>query len=84
LGYPTAGEADETSAIINEKYGVFVHAYPNGCSVDITPVGVSKSQGIKKLLELMEWQDAEVYAIGDESNDLPMLEAFDGVSLNTA
>ena len=84
LGYHEAGEADETSAIINEKYGVFVHAYPNGCSVDITPVGVSKSQGIKKLLELMEWQDAEVYAIGDESNDLPMLEAFDGFTVNTA
>lgn len=84
LGYHEAGEADETSAIINEKYGMFVHAYPNGCSVDITPAGVSKSQGIKKLLELMEWQEAEVCAIGDESNDLPMLEAFAGFTVNTA
>ena len=84
LGYHEAGEADETSAIINEKYGMFVHAYPNGCSVDITPVGVSKSQGIAKLLELMDWQEAEVYAIGDESNDLPMLEAYDGFTVNTA
>ena len=52
--------------------------------MDITPAGVSKSQGIKKLLELMDWQDAEVYAIGDESNDLPMLEAYDGFTVNTA
>ena len=61
-----------------------MQAYPNGCSVDIVPAGVSKSQGINKLLELMNWQDAEVYAIGDESNDLPMLEAFDGFTVDTA
>ena len=47
-------------------------------------MGVSKSQGIAKLLELMNWQNAEVYAIGDESNDLPMLEAYDGFTVNTA
>lgn len=84
LGYHEAGEADETSAIINAKYGEFVTAYPNGCSVDIVPAGVSKSQGIEKLLELMDWQDAEVYAIGDETNDLPMLEVFRGYTVATA
>ena len=84
LGYHEAREADVTSEIINAKYGAYVTAYPNGCSVDIVPVGVSKSQGINKLLELMNWQEAEVYAIGDESNDLPMLEAFDGFTVDTA
>lgn len=84
LGYHEASEADETSAVINAKYGEFVTAYPNGCSVDIVPVGVSKSQGIEKLLELMNWQEADVYAIGDESNDLPMLEAFQGFTVETA
>ena len=84
LGYPEAAAADETSAIINEKYGEFVKAYPNGCSVDIVPVGISKSWGIEMLLDLMNWQDAEVYAIGDESNDLPMLETFAGFTVNTA
>lgn len=84
LGYPMPQAADETSAIINEKYGAFVRAYPNGCSVDIVPAGISKSQGIHRLLELMNWQEAEVYAIGDESNDLPMLEAFAGFTVDTA
>ena len=32
----------------------------------------------------MDWQDAEVYAIGDEINDLPMLEAYDGFTVDTA
>ena len=84
LGYPEAKQADETAAIINAKYGDYVHAYPNGCSVDITPAGVSKSQGIDTLLELMGWQQAEVFAIGDETNDLPMLEAYDGFTVDTA
>jgi hydroxymethylpyrimidine pyrophosphatase-like HAD family hydrolase len=84
LGYPEAKQADETAAIINAKYGEFVHAYPNGCSVDITPAGVSKSQGIDTLLELMGWQQADVFAIGDETNDLPMLEAYDGFTVDTA
>ena len=84
LGYPEAEEANATAAIINAKYGEYVHAYPNGCSVDITPAGVSKSQGIDTLLELMGWQQAEVFAIGDETNDLPMLEAYDGFTVDTA
>ena len=84
LGYPKAEQANETAAIINAKYGEFVHAYPNGCSVDITPAGVSKSQGIEKLREVMGWQQAEVFAIGDETNDLPMLEAYDGFTVDTA
>lgn len=84
LGYPDAGQADETATILNAAYGEYIHAYPNGCSVDITPVGVSKSFGLQKLLELMNWRDAQVYAIGDETNDLPMLETFNGFTVDTA
>lgn len=84
LGYPKPEAANETSALVNEKYGAYVKAYPNGCSVDIVPAGVSKSQGITKLQELMGWQEAKVYAIGDESNDLPMLEKFKGFTVDTA
>ena len=54
------------------------------CSLDITPVGVGKDQGIRTLLSVMGWDSAEVFAIGDETNDLPMLKAFDGYTLTTA
>lgn len=84
LGYHKAAEADAAGEMINERYGAIVHAYPNGCSVDITQAGVSKSHGIRKLMELMNWQGAEVFAIGDESNDLPMLEEFSGYTVATA
>ena len=32
----------------------------------------------------MGWQAAEVFAIGDEVNDLPMIEAYDGFTVDTA
>lgn len=84
LGYPEASESLEVSKILNSRYGEYIHAYPNRCSLDITPNGVSKRQGIEKLIELMAWEMPEVFSIGDEINDLPMIEAFDGFTVDTA
>ncbi|MBQ7479194.1 MAG: HAD hydrolase family protein [Selenomonadaceae bacterium] len=84
LGYPEPEEAAAVSASINAQFGEIVHAYPNRCSLDITPKGISKRQGIEKLVELMGWESPEIYAIGDETNDLPMLEAFQGFTVETA
>ena len=61
-----------------------IHAYPNRGSVDITPLGISKQQGIQQLIELMGWKNVRVYPIGDETNDLPMIRAFDGYTVDTA
>ena len=84
LGYDDPREAAEVAAILNAKYGADVHAYPNRGSVDITPPDVSKRNGIEKLKQVMGWQGAVVYAIGDEVNDLPMIEAFNGYTVTTA
>ena len=59
-------------------------SYPNRCAVDITPKEISKEQAITHTLSLMGWQDAEIFAIGDEVNDLPMIEAFNGYTVDTA
>ena len=32
----------------------------------------------------MAWETPEVFSIGDEINDLPMIEAFDGFTVDTA
>ena len=84
LGYSEAGEALAVSKTINARFGDVVHAYPNRCSVDVTPKGISKEQGIRKLIDLMGWRDPEVFSIGDEINDLPMIEAFNGFTVDTA
>lgn len=84
LGFTTPERSREVAEVVNAKYGDEIHAFPNRCSLDITPAGISKQQGIEKLIELMGWQDVEVYAIGDEINDLPMITAFDGFTVDTA
>lgn len=84
LGYPDPSESAEVSEILNARYGDVIYAYPNRCSLDITPKGISKEQGIRKLIELMGWSSPEIYTIGDEINDLPMIEAFGGFTVDTA
>ncbi|MBC1434818.1 HAD hydrolase family protein [Listeria rocourtiae] len=41
------------------------------------PKGDSKTQGIAKLLEVMDFEDVPTYAFGDGMNDLEMFEAVD-------
>lgn len=84
LAFLEEREAAAAAEAVNARFGEQVHAYQNRCSVDITPPEVSKRTGIEKLLELMGWQQETVYAIGDEINDLPMLEAFRGYTVDTA
>ena len=76
LGFEDPADSQAAADVLNAKYGEYLHAYPNRCSLDITPPGISKSSGIEHLKQLMDWPDADVYVIGDEVNDLPMLEAY--------
>lgn len=84
LGFTNPEDAFAASDEVNAKFGDVVHAYPNRCAVDITPKEISKEQAIDHTLSLMGWQGAEIFAIGDEVNDLPMIEAFHGYTVTTA
>ena len=84
LGFKQAEEAAECAKTLNEKFGKKICAYPNACSVDITPVGVSKRQGLEHLIDAMRLDDVKLYVIGDETNDLPMITAFGGYTVDTA
>jgi len=84
LGFDDPKTSAECAAVLNEKFPAQIRAYPNAKSVDITPVGISKRQGLETLLSAMNWQDCPLYVIGDEMNDLPMITAFGGYTVNTA
>lgn len=53
---------------------------PIPCSVEICPAKVSKAEGLRSLLQHLQLQQEEVFAIGDSENDVEMLE-FAGVSV---
>lgn len=56
-----------------------ISVYANVYSVDISAKGISKATGIKKLLELSKAD--EVFVIGDGHNDVPMVEEYNGYTL---
>lgn len=47
----------------------------NELSLDISPKGCDKGTGIQELKEFLNLEEAQVYAIGDSFNDLPMFNA---------
>lgn len=84
LGFSSNEAAGQCAKHLNALFGDKIQAYQNRGSVDITPQFISKSQGIKKLLEVMEWDIEQLYVIGDERNDLPMIKEYDGFAIDSA
>ncbi|MCL1996616.1 MAG: Cof-type HAD-IIB family hydrolase [Defluviitaleaceae bacterium] len=76
--------AQNLSERIVEKFGDFVSSYPNISSVDICPVGVSKTTGIEYIAKLHNISKENIYAMGDSYNDIPMLKAYNGITVPEA
>ena len=83
LGFETPEEAQFAADFLNSKYGEQIYAQRNTHSLDIVPAGINKGAGVAKLLELTNWR-GEVFVIGDEANDLPMIKRFGGYTVATA
>lgn len=83
LLFETPEEAQSATDKLNQKFGEQIHAQKNTYSVDIVSFGINKARGVENLLQIMNWR-GEVYVIGDESNDLPMIRHFGGYTVATA
>jgi len=64
-----------------EKFNEYVSAEVNGSCVDINAKGVNKASGIARLIEIMGIPEEDVYAVGDNFNDLSMLTAYRGYAM---
>lgn len=83
LGFETPEAAQFAADLLNRKYGKQIFAQRNTHSLDIVPAGINKGVGVAKLLELTDWR-GEVFVIGDEANDLPMIKRFGGYTVSSA
>ena len=83
LGFETVDEARIAAETLNRKHGEQIFAQLNTRSLDIVVAGMNKARGVENLLSLYDWR-GEVYVIGDESNDLPMIKKFGGYTVATA
>ncbi|MBR4382180.1 MAG: HAD-IIB family hydrolase [Selenomonadaceae bacterium] len=84
LDFPSPEDALVATAALNEKFGEKIFAQKNTHSVDIVPAGINKGSCVENLLRIMNWTGAKVFAVGDESNDLPMIKKFGGYTVATA
>lgn len=65
---------DEIAQVVGEDYNVFIS---NPMHIDIVRAGVSKADGIKRLLKILGRENEKFMCFGDASNDLPMLKIAD-------
>lgn len=52
--------------------------------LDLNSAGVNKSTGIADLVRRSGWEDADLLIIGDDRNDLAMIEAYNGFTVKRA
>jgi HAD superfamily hydrolase (TIGR01484 family) len=68
----------------NENLGEIVHAQYNYMNVDLVCPGVTKSTGIRALLEAVGVEERNVITIGDHLNDFEMIRDFHGCAVENA
>lgn len=77
-------DGERIANYINGHFKGFACGYRNINCVDITPHGVSKATGLAYMVKKLQVEKAQVYAIGDSYNDIPMLETFHGIAMKEA
>ena len=69
-------DAARIAAELKKVFGDRINPLQNGICIDIVPAGMDKAQGIRTLLEYLKLPEEAVIAVGDNYNDLAMLDAF--------
>ena len=69
-------EAALLTSKIAEKYKQWLTPHQNGICIDIVPVGVTKTQGMYRVMEFFGCEYKDVITVGDNFNDADMLREF--------
>ncbi len=85
----TARTEDEPGAqvftdAVNKQFFRVLTAFRNGRCIDIVPRGVDKGKGVARVADFFGVEKENVYTVGDNNNDLPMLTAFHGFAVECA
>ncbi len=82
--YASGAEAQAAADCINERFDGNMLAHRNGACLDIVPNGSSKAVCISDFTEKLGISFEDVYCIGDNYNDIPMLDKFNSFVVNNA
>ncbi|MDF9838548.1 MULTISPECIES: HAD-IIB family hydrolase [unclassified Breznakia] len=84
VGFENQAEANALAFALNDEFGDAIEAFANVNCVDMVPKGVSKAEGIAFVAKRDGLNKKAIYTIGDSYNDICMLEAFTGATLEHA
>lgn len=76
--FRTDAEARDFSDLVNRTFSDKLDAKANGGNCDITPFGVQKPLGIRDYIKTLPEQPEMILTVGDNFNDLSMLQAYRG------
>ena len=76
--------AKETAKGLNDQFHDVITAYVNVDCIDVVPCNISKADGVHYLQDKYDLSNSDIHVIGDSYNDLPMIESYQGYTLNSA
>lgn len=82
--YPDSALMHTVTAELEEQFGDVVTVNPNVSTIDLTPLGVTKTTGLQRYLAMQGLEDWDVITVGDGLNDLPMIDHYRGYTMEWA
>lgn len=80
----TVEEALALAAAVNERFCGSLSAYAAAPNVDVVARGVSKASGLRRYAEIYGVNEKDIVTVGDNYNDLPMINEFGGFIMASA
>lgn len=77
-------KAKQLKEEILSRYADQVEVFINLNYINVVPKGISKASGLDLLIEHCQIDEKNVAVIGDDLNDIPMLERHNGYAVNNA
>ncbi len=71
------------TAFLEERFGQYVNPLKNTKWIDIAPAGIDKSVGIKLLADCLGVSYENIWTVGDNWNDMCMLQDFHGCAITS-
>ena len=81
-GFTNEENAQKFVDYVNTTYGDKISAFRNGTSIDMPPADTSKVTGIYEYAKFFD--NPEIYAVGDNVNDISMIKEFCGFAVSNA
>ncbi len=74
--YGSREKAEQAAKMLTHAFRGKLEIYGNRGFLDLVPSGITKGSGLRELLSLEGLTEEDLVTIGDDDNDLPMLEPF--------